>query len=1061
MRTQFVFAATVSAAAGSAIAPPRIELNLANDCSLSNSNANCRLLHHVPALQHDHAIAGHPSVQDYTQRCPAKSSDSDSCPLPTATAFDHHQNDVSVDEKMYLIDNDGKDYVLNSSDQQVSLPLLCGAAVDGCTGVDYNVRSTYLIKYDAMDDAGNRAEQLVFALMLDDIQAPQIQVAQVDGVDVNFLFDCNEGSDCSASRCTGTSAACSEANSATRTNDDGVNEDRMAQQELCEHYQRSRPHWDCEWVQPQPNKPDCFPEFRTQGFVQAATSWRMCGNNIAIDNVDGDVDLKYTIKQMPSGPWLIPEDYPVLYDNAKNVIDTLTEGTFQVNIHATDNAGNYGEGESSNTETKTFLVTVEDTRKPWITVDGFGVQDDTKLAEYDTDQYPCDNATHTWGCETIGYPLECGTTYSETCTDNERANAGVSINIACEEGAMANDKFDDALNRTIIVTNTLEASPINQMQTTNQVIDYTATDEAGNTADQVQRIVSVRDTTPPVISLNPCSGDICTYEAGAAEAWVDPGGTCTDICDPTPYMCEDGCAGDPEYDTPESDAAIDISGYPKWDRVFGGEDGTALGNYTRTYKCRDASDWITTKTRIVQIVDTQVPVITLNSCASGGYTADPDAPAGESHCLVEAALDGVYTEPGASCEDQADGARSMEPPTGTVDLSQPGETFVVTYSCEDSKGLSVTAVRYVTVKDTTPPQIVLAGQPTEYAEAGFPYVDPMSTCRSDCPADDDSCTSGCAMDNIDGDISEDMVITDATQTVMEAFSTYTSCGEILTAYAQSATEQGLDDTTAPTGWYTVTVALDGSNERLQKVWCDMTSGDTFFPLTNAASIQPYFADVPGSCADVGMSMGQFSDEEQFERVRREFGASYFPAQPFSEWQAGATMQSTTYICMIANDASSSHTWDYEEDHSNIHAYTHTTGDMTHAVPGDYVIYYSVQDSSDNWDVDTQAGTSISRTLIVRDTMRPVIVMTLGEGNSALQHVGHPGPNGLNGVENPAGHAVTSEGYGNPFISDTLMAEQTSMQMNGWTFAACASAVTGLVLLAYSKGTNAVQTSVPV
>merc|ERR1711966_49197 len=38
--------------------------------------------------------------------------------------------------------------------------------------VNFDVRSTYLFKYDAKDSAGNHAEQVVFALILDDTEAP-------------------------------------------------------------------------------------------------------------------------------------------------------------------------------------------------------------------------------------------------------------------------------------------------------------------------------------------------------------------------------------------------------------------------------------------------------------------------------------------------------------------------------------------------------------------------------------------------------------------------------------------------------------------------------------------------------------------------------------------------------------------------------------------------------------------------------------------------------------------------------------------------------------------------
>merc|ERR1719201_98527 len=116
------------------------------------------------------------------------------------------------------------------------------------------------------------------------------------------------------------------------------------------------------------------------------------------------------------------------------------------------------------------------------------------------------------------------------------------------------------------------------------------------------------------------------------------------------------------------------------------------------------------------------------------------------------------------------------------------------------------AVRKVKVVDTTNPEITLKGKSTEYVEAGFPWSDPMV-----------GCTEGCAMDNIDGDISAD----------------------IKTA-----------DVAVPTGWYTVTMKV-GTEVQLKKVWCDMTDGgETYFALKNAAPIQPYHVGADGDCTTV-------------------------------------------------------------------------------------------------------------------------------------------------------------------------------------------------------------------
>jgi hypothetical protein len=73
-----------------------------------------------------------------------------------AHAWDSHDEEIKVSKQIYLVDDDGQTGVVPAGK------------------VDYAKHRTYLIKYDASDAAGNHAEQLVFALILDDVKAPRI-----------------------------------------------------------------------------------------------------------------------------------------------------------------------------------------------------------------------------------------------------------------------------------------------------------------------------------------------------------------------------------------------------------------------------------------------------------------------------------------------------------------------------------------------------------------------------------------------------------------------------------------------------------------------------------------------------------------------------------------------------------------------------------------------------------------------------------------------------------------------------------------------------------------------
>ena len=99
------------------------------------------------------AAASHPlcrsrqaagSREDYSKTCQAKAANSQNCPMPTARAFDHHDGELEVEKRIYLVNNDGK----------------VGNLQDSHASVNYDLRSEWLIKFDAEDGSGNKAEQV-------------------------------------------------------------------------------------------------------------------------------------------------------------------------------------------------------------------------------------------------------------------------------------------------------------------------------------------------------------------------------------------------------------------------------------------------------------------------------------------------------------------------------------------------------------------------------------------------------------------------------------------------------------------------------------------------------------------------------------------------------------------------------------------------------------------------------------------------------------------------------------------------------------------------------------
>merc|ERR1719183_1698818 len=134
-------------AAAAAMAPPKISLDL--------EGMGAYKLKKPVYRKHD-LRKNVKSRQDWVQTCPAGSSSAKNCPFPVASAYDHQDNVVQVKTRVFMIDQENK-------------PVMKEIKVGNKFFSTYGQkRSTYLFKYDASDKAGNHAEQVVFALILND-----------------------------------------------------------------------------------------------------------------------------------------------------------------------------------------------------------------------------------------------------------------------------------------------------------------------------------------------------------------------------------------------------------------------------------------------------------------------------------------------------------------------------------------------------------------------------------------------------------------------------------------------------------------------------------------------------------------------------------------------------------------------------------------------------------------------------------------------------------------------------------------------------------------------------
>ncbi|XMB65955.1 DUF5011 domain-containing protein [Mycoplasmatota bacterium zrk1] len=192
-----------------------------------------------------------------------------------------------------------------------------------------------------------------------------------------------------------------------------------------------------------------------------------------------------------------------------------TVGTYSVTVKVTDGEGNYSE--------EVFNVNVVDTTKPVITITGTDVT------------------------------IEAGTTFTDlgaTCTDN----------------------YDN--DCSVIVTGVVNIDTVGTYY-----ICYNVTDSNGNAATEVVRIVTVVDTTPPVITL--IGEASVNLEVGSV--YTDFGATCTDNVD---VSCTVVTTSNVDTNTP----------------------GTYLVRYNVTDVAGNAA---TEVVRTVQLQDTTAPVIAM------------------------------------------------------------------------------------------------------------------------------------------------------------------------------------------------------------------------------------------------------------------------------------------------------------------------------------------------------------------------------------------------------------------------------------------------------------------
>lgn len=208
-------------------------------------------------------------------------------------------------------------------------------------------------------------------------------------------------------------------------------------------------------------------------------------------------------------------------------------------------------------------------------------------------------------------------------------------------------------------------------------LTYSAVDASGNIASDVVHVVTVTNTTPPVLTLD-----------GASEVIVAHGSTYTD-------------AGATALDAAEG-ALIP--------EVISNVNTGVVGDYSVTYNASDAAgNAATAVSRTVKVTDQTAPTISLTGDAS-----------------IVIAHGSSYSDAGATAVDAVDG--TLVPVTAdTIDVNQIGIQSI-TYNVSDSANNAATAVtRTVEVTDQTAPTLSLIGDASLTVAHGSEYIDAGAT----------------------------------------------------------------------------------------------------------------------------------------------------------------------------------------------------------------------------------------------------------------------------------------------------------------------------------------------
>jgi len=711
----------------------------------------------------------------------------------------------------------------------------------------------------------------------------------------------------------------------------------------------------------------------------------------ATDNIDGDISGNISVT---------------------GTVDANTVGAYTLSYNVTDAAGN-----SATTINRT--VNVADTGAPTITITGDNpvnhelnttytdlgatasdvVDDDTTLTAaivtvnnvnssvagtYTVTYNVTDSGSNAAAQQTRTVNVNDFTAPTITLTGSSTVNVELG-NSYTDTGATASDNIDGDLSASIVTSGTVDT-----LTAGSYIISYDVSDAAGNSATQFTRTVVVSDTTAPVITL--LGSATVNLEQGTA--YSDSGARATDNTD-----------GD-------ITANITVSGFV---------DANAAGTYVLSYNVSDAAgNNATTVTRTVIVADTIIPVLSLTGSTPLNHEQGS-----------------VYSDAGATATDSVDGDISANiVVTGTVDSNTAG-SYTLTYNVSDTAGNAATAItRTVIVADTTLPEITLLGSATVNHEQGSTYTDAGATASD--TLDGDLTSSVAATGSVDVNVAgtytlsynvadaagnaattltRDVIVADTIIPVItligsssvnhEQGASYTDTGATASDnfdgdISANITSTGTVDVNTP-GTYTLSFNVnDAGGNAAITVTRDVVIADTTVPVITLTGNATVNVEQGSSYSDAGSTASDNVDGnitasiiQSGDTVDVNTSGTYTIRYDVSDTSGNAASQvtrsvivadTTAPVIVLLGSTPSNHQQGSTYTDAGVTASDTVDGDITANVvltgsvdantAGTYTLTYNVSDAAGN------AGTTVTRDVIVADTEAPVITLS---GSATINH----------------------------------------------------------------------------